>query len=104
MRSIATTSRTPTRPERLGHHAAARIQRVHVGPDDDKSGPGKPITFRFLQPTIRSLTDGTGIGVAGWGRVWLLVLANYQGVDWVLYAAVAGTGLYVLKRTFSVAD
>jgi hypothetical protein len=34
----------------------------------------------------------------------LPMLANYQGIDWDLYPAVAGTGLYVLKRTFSVAD
>jgi hypothetical protein len=36
------------------------IQSIHVGPDDDESGLGEPITFRLLQPAIRALTDGTG--------------------------------------------
>jgi len=46
------------------------IQRVHVGRDDDESSSGGRIIFRFLQPTICALTNGTGIGVVGWGRVW----------------------------------
>jgi hypothetical protein len=45
-----------------------------------------------------------GLSLLGGGGYGLLVLANYQGIDWILYAAVAGTGLYVLKQTFSVAD
>jgi hypothetical protein len=51
-----------------------------------------------LLPTV------LGLALLGGGGYGLLVLTNYQGIDWVLYAAVSGTGLYVLKRTFSVAD
>jgi hypothetical protein len=40
----------------------------------------------------------------GGGGYGLLVLSSYEGADWFLYAAVAGTGLYVLKRTFFVAE
>ena len=46
------------------------IQRAHVGPGDDEGRPCKPISFRFLQATICALTNGTWIGVVGWGRVW----------------------------------
>jgi hypothetical protein len=58
----------------------------------------------FFNRQSALLPTTLGLALLGGGGYGLLVLANYQGVDWVLYAAVAGTGLYVLKRTFSVAD
>jgi hypothetical protein len=58
----------------------------------------------FFNRQSALLPTALGLALLGGGGYGLLVLANYQGVDWVLYASVAGTGLYVLKRTFSVAD
>jgi hypothetical protein len=58
----------------------------------------------FFNRQSALLPTALGLVLLGGGGYGLLVLTNYQGVDWVLYAAIAGTGLYVLKRTFSVAD
>jgi hypothetical protein len=58
----------------------------------------------FFNRQSALLPTALGLALLGGGGYGLLVLTNYQGVDWVLYAAIAGTGLYVLKRTFSVAD
>jgi hypothetical protein len=58
----------------------------------------------FFNRQSALLPTTLGLTLLGGGGYGLLVLANYQSVEWVLYAAVAGTGLYVLKRTFSVAD
>jgi hypothetical protein len=57
----------------------------------------------FFNRQSALLPTALGLVLLGGGGYGLLVLANYQGIDWVLYAAVAGSGLYVLKRTFSVA-
>ena len=58
----------------------------------------------FFNRQSALLPTALGLALLGGGGYGLLVLSNYEGVDWVIYAAVAGTGLYVLKRTFSVAD
>jgi hypothetical protein len=42
-----------------------------------------------------------GLALLGGGGYGLLVLSNYTGMDWILYGAVAGTGVFVLKRTFA---
>jgi hypothetical protein len=58
----------------------------------------------FFNRQSSLLPTALGLALLGGGEYGPLVLANYQGVNWVLYAAVAGIGLYVLKRTFSVTD
>jgi hypothetical protein len=57
----------------------------------------------FFDRQSALLPTALGVVLLGAGGYGLLVLANYQGLDWVVYAAAAGAGLYVLKRTFSVA-
>ena len=58
----------------------------------------------FFKRQSALLPTALGLALLGGGGYGLLVLSNYEGADWLLYAAVAGGGLYVLKRTFSVAD
>jgi hypothetical protein len=58
----------------------------------------------FFNRQSALLPTALGLALLGGGGYGLLVLSSYEGVDWVLYAAVAGPGLYVLKRTFSVAE
>jgi hypothetical protein len=43
-----------------------------------------------------------GLALVGGGGYGLLVVSNYAGIDWMVYGALAGAGVYVLKRTFAV--
>ena len=66
------------------------------------ASPIGPMT-RFFDQRSPLLPTALGLALSGGGAYGLLVLSNYQSADWVLYAAVAGAGIWVLKRRFSVA-
>lgn len=57
---------------------------------------------RFFDQESPALPVILGLALLGSGGYGLLVLSNYAGIDWMVYAAVAGAGAYVLKRTFTV--
>lgn len=56
---------------------------------------------RFFDRESPVLPVTVGLALLGGGGYGLLVLSNYTGMDWILYGAVAGTGVFVLKRTFA---
>jgi hypothetical protein len=56
---------------------------------------------RFFDRESPVLPVIIGLALLGSGGYGLLVLSNYTGPDWMLYGALAGAGLYVLKRTFA---
>jgi hypothetical protein len=65
---------------------------------DQSQGP----LARFLDQESPALPALLGLALLGSGGYGLLVLSNYTGIDWMVYAALAGVGVYVLKRTFAV--
>jgi hypothetical protein len=60
-----------------------------------------PLT-RFFDQESPVLPVILGLALVGSGGYGLLVVSNYAGVDWMVYGALAGAGVYVLKRTFAV--
>jgi len=56
---------------------------------------------RFFDQESPVLPVLLGLALLGSGGYGLLVRSNYAGIDWVVYGAVAGAGVYVLKRTFA---
>jgi hypothetical protein len=56
---------------------------------------------RFFDQESPVLPVILGLALLGSGGYGLLVLSNYAGIDWMVYAALAGAGGYVLKRTFA---
>jgi hypothetical protein len=62
----------------------------------------KPILFT----KFRVLADRSWIAAVDRGAYGMLVLVNAENVviDWAFFGALLGTGLYVLKRTFSVEE
>jgi hypothetical protein len=65
---------------------------------DQSQGP----LARFFDQESPALPVTLGLALLGAGGYGLLVLSNYAGIDWLVYAALAGAGVYVLKRTFAV--
>jgi hypothetical protein len=65
---------------------------------DQTQGP----LARFIDQESPVLPVILGLVLLGSGGYGLLVLSNYAGIDWMVYAALAGAGVYVLKRTFAV--
>jgi hypothetical protein len=65
---------------------------------DQSQGP----LARFFDQESPALPVILGLALLGSGGYGLLVLSNYTGIDWMVYAALAGAGFYVLKRTFAV--
>jgi hypothetical protein len=65
---------------------------------DQSQGP----LARFFDQESPALPVILGLALLGSGGYGLLVLSNYTGIDWMVYAALAGAGGYVLKRTFAV--
>jgi hypothetical protein len=63
-------------------------------------GSEDPFT-RFFDQESPVLPVTLGLALLGGGGYGLLVLSNYTGMDWIFYCAVAGTGVFVLKRTFA---
>jgi len=57
---------------------------------------------RFFDQESPALPVILGLALLGGGGYGLLVLSNYSGIDWMVYVALAGAGIYVLKRTFAV--
>jgi hypothetical protein len=71
--------------------------RARVGVDQSQ-GP----LARFFDQDSPVLPVILGLALVGSGGYGLLVVSNYAGVDWMVYGALAGAGVYVLKRTFAV--
>lgn len=65
---------------------------------DQSQGP----LARFFDQESPALPVILGLALLGSGGYGLLVLSNYAGIDWMVYAALAGAGVYVLNRTFAV--
>lgn len=61
---------------------------------------------RFCSQDSPMLPTAVGLILSIAGAYGMLVLVNEENVviDWAFFGALLGTGLYVLKRTFSVAD
>jgi hypothetical protein len=57
---------------------------------------------RFFDQESPALPVILGLALLGGGGYGLLVLSNYSGIDWLVYVALVGAGVYVLKRTFGV--
>jgi hypothetical protein len=57
---------------------------------------------RFFDQESPILPVILGLALIGSGAYGLLVVSNYAGIDWMVYGALAGAGVYVLKRTFAV--
>jgi hypothetical protein len=57
---------------------------------------------RFFDQESPALPVILGMALLGGGGYGLLVRSNYSGIDWMVYVALAGAGVYVLKRTFAV--
>jgi hypothetical protein len=57
---------------------------------------------RFFDQESPALPVILGLALLGGGGYGLLVVSNYAGIDWMAYVALAGAGIYVLKRTFAV--
>jgi hypothetical protein len=71
--------------------------RARANPDRS-DGP----IARFFDQESPALPVILGLALLGGGGYGLLVLSNYSGIDWIVYVALAGAGVYVLKRTFAV--
>jgi hypothetical protein len=56
---------------------------------------------RFFDQESPILPVILGLALLGGGGYGLLELSNYTGMDWILYGAMAGTGVFVLMRTFA---
>jgi hypothetical protein len=56
---------------------------------------------RFFDQESPVLPVTLGLALLGGGAYGLFVLSNYTGMDWIVYGAVAGAGVLVLKRTFA---
>jgi hypothetical protein len=65
-------------------------------------GPSEGPLSRFFDQESPALPVILGLALLGGGGYGLLVLSNYAGFDWMVYGALAGAGVYVLKRTFAV--
>jgi hypothetical protein len=74
----------------------ASPSRTRAGADHSAD----PFT-RFFDQESPVLPVLLGLALLGAGGYGLLKLSDYAGIDWIVYAAVAGAGLYVLKRTFA---
>jgi len=61
---------------------------------------------RFCSKDSPFLPTAAGLVLSIAGAYGMLVLVNEENVvfDWTFFGALLGTGLYVLKRTFSVED
>jgi hypothetical protein len=55
---------------------------------------------RFFDQESPVLPVILGLALLGGGGYGLVVLSKYNGMDWIVYGAVAGAGVLVLKRTF----
>ena len=56
---------------------------------------------RFFDQESPVLPVTLGLALLGGGGYGLFVLSNYTGMDWIVYGAVAGAGVFVLSRTFA---
>ena len=64
------------------------------------------VISRFCSQDSPFLPTSVGLLLSIAGAYGMLVLVNEENVvfDWAFFGALLGTGLYVLKRTFSVED
>jgi hypothetical protein len=64
------------------------------------------VISRFFSQGSPFLSTAVGLLLSVAGAYGMLVLVNEENVvfDWTFFGALLGTGLYVLKRTFSVED
>jgi hypothetical protein len=60
---------------------------------------------RFVSQDSPVLPTVVGLLLLAAGLYGLIVLTDqHVEIEWTLYGAVAGTGIYILKRTFFVGD
>lgn len=75
------------------------VIRTRAQTSADRSGEAFARFFDRESPTLPVVL---GLGLVGSGGYGLLVVSNYAGIDWMVYVALAGAGVYVPKRTFTV--
>ena len=69
-----------------------------------KNPPKLGLISRLCSRESPLLPTAVGLILSIAGAYGMLALVNEQNfvIDWIFFGAVLGTGLYILKRTFSV--